>query len=80
MSNDEFTDYYGLSRVSPHGSAEEIEKAYQFEIRYWHPDRVAGRPPEYQRQATRTFIELGRAREILLDPNKRSLYDEIYGE
>ena len=80
MSDDQFVDYYALLRITPDASIKEIEGAYKLEVRYWHPDRLINRPIDEQKQAERHFVELGRAREVLSDSDKRLRYDEIYRE
>ncbi|MFD1719506.1 molecular chaperone DnaJ [Georgenia deserti] len=61
-------DYYEILGVSRQASAEEIKKAYRKLARTHHPD-VAG--PE----AAEKFKEIGRAYEVLSNPEKRQLYD-----
>lgn len=61
-------DYYETLGVSRDASAEEIKRAYRKKARQHHPD-VAGPDAEDK------FKEIGRAYEVLADPEKRQLYD-----
>ncbi|ROR71757.1 molecular chaperone DnaJ [Bogoriella caseilytica] len=62
------TDYYEILGVSRDASAEDIKKAYRKMARRYHPD-VAGE------EGAEKFKDLGRAYEVLADPEKRRMYD-----
>lgn len=62
-------DLYGLLGVSRDADAESIKKAYRKAARKLHPD--VNPDPEANAQ----FQEVGRAYEVLSDPQKRAAYD-----
>ncbi|MXG91072.1 molecular chaperone DnaJ [Nocardioides flavescens] len=62
-------DLYGLLGVSRDADAETIKKAYRKAARKLHPD--VNPDPEANAQ----FQEVGRAYEVLSDPQKRAAYD-----
>lgn len=65
---------YDVLGVSAQASDQEIRKAYRDLARKFHPDRNPG-----NKQAEDRFKDLGYASEVLLNKNKRALYDE-FGE
>ncbi|KAI9319274.1 DnaJ domain-containing protein [Dichotomocladium elegans] len=67
-------DYYAILGISADASDQEIRKAYRKLALQYHPDK--NNTPE----AAEKFKEIGRAYEILSDPEKRRLYDQGGGE
>jgi molecular chaperone DnaJ len=63
------SDYYDVLGVTRDATAEDIKKAYRKLARQLHPDVNAGP------QAEERFKEVGRAYEVLSNPDKRQLYD-----
>eukprot|EP01012_Entosiphon_sulcatum_P034971 TRINITY_DN443_c0_g1_i1.p1 TRINITY_DN443_c0_g1~~TRINITY_DN443_c0_g1_i1.p1 ORF type:complete len:405 (+),score=52.43 TRINITY_DN443_c0_g1_i1:26-1240(+) len=64
---------YNVLGVSPSASEDDIKRAYRKLAVKYHPDKNPS--PE----AAEKFKEIGRAYEVLSDPEKRKLYDK-YGE
>ena len=63
-------DFYAVLGVPRNASAEDIRRAYREAALRLHPDKNAG--PE----ATELFLQVNRAYEILIDPERRACYDE----
>ena len=63
-------DYYHVLGVKRTASVKEIKAAYKRLARLQHPDLNGGSP-----EATRSFVLLSRARDILIDPQRRAAYD-----
>lgn len=66
-------DYYEVLGVSRQASAEEIKKAYRQAALKYHPDRNPG-----NKEAEEKFKEAAEAYSVLIDPEKRAIYDR-YG-
>lgn len=64
-------DYYDVLGVGRGASAEEIKKAYRKLAMKYHPDRNA------EDGAVQQFKEVQEAYEILVDPERRSRYDQF---
>lgn len=66
-----FKDYYEILGVKRNADANEIKKAYRKLARKFHPDI------NKDSDAERRFKEIAEANEVLSDPEKRKLYDEL---
>ena len=63
-------DYYHVLGVKSTASVKEIKAAYKRLARLQHPDLNGGLP-----EATEAFVQISRARDILIDPQRRAAYD-----
>ncbi len=68
-------DYYKILGVDRNASKEEIKRAYRRLAKKYHPDLN----PENRKEAEKKFKEISEAYEVLMDDEKRRLYDQ-YGE
>ena len=65
-------DYYGTLGVKKNASAEDIRKAFKKLARKYHPDVNPG-----DKSAEEKFKTLSEANEVLSDPKKRKIYDQL---
>ena len=65
---------YDRLEIDSNASDNDIKKAFNRLSKLWHPDK---RINEDKNIVTQKFQEINQAKEILLDPEKRELYDRI---
>lgn len=65
--------YYDVLQVPKSASEDQIKKAYRKLALKYHPDKNPGE------EATKKFAEINNAYEVLIDREKRNIYDQ-YGE
>ncbi len=65
-------DYYGTLGVKKTASAEDIRKAFRKLARKYHPDVNPG-----DKTAEEKFKKLSEANDVLSDPKKRKIYDQL---
>jgi len=72
MATAQQKDYYGLLGVKKNASQEEIRKAFRKLARKYHPDVNPG-----DKKAEEKFKEMSEANDVLSDPKKRKIYDQL---
>ncbi|HWC19486.1 MAG TPA: J domain-containing protein, partial [Terriglobales bacterium] len=65
-------DYYGILGVKKNASTEDIRKAFRKLARKFHPDVNPG-----DKKAEERFKEISEANDVLSDPKKRKIYDQV---
>ncbi|CAI8587791.1 unnamed protein product [Vicia faba] len=71
-------NYYGILKVNPDASYEQLKKSYKNLSRKWHPDKVHQEPLR-KKEFEAMFKRICEAFEVLGDPKKRRMYD-LYGK
>lgn len=66
-------DYYKILGVKKDANKKAVTKAYRKLALKYHPDKN----PKNKEKATQKFEELGTAYEVLNDPEKRRIYDQV---
>ena len=67
-----YKDYYKILGIEKSASQDEVNKAYKKLARKYHPDLNQG-----DEKAEGKFKEINEANEVLKDPEKRKLYDQL---
>jgi len=72
-------DYYKILGVDKNNSTpEEIKKAYRKLALKWHPDKVKDQSDQSKKEeAQKKFQEISEAFEVLSDPEKKKIYDQV---
>jgi len=67
-------DYYDILQVKRHATKQEIRKSYKKLSRKYHPDKNPG-----NKEAEEKFLKITEAYEVLMDDEKRNIYNS-YGK
>ena len=80
--NDFDFDYnlYEVLGVDPNAPEEEIKKKYRKLAAFYHPDRVQMHGEVPLEDAREHMVKVNKAKEILLDPEMRAMYDEYLSD
>jgi DnaJ-class molecular chaperone len=70
-------DYYNVLNVSRTASQEEIQKSYRRLARKFHPDLHADEEEKEKQAAKQKFQKIQQAYDVLSDPEKRQMYDQL---
>ncbi len=68
----DYKDYYKILGVDRNADADTIKKAYRKLARQYHPDVNKG-----DKKAEERFKEINEANDVLSDPEKRKVYDQL---
>src|SRR5690242_263124 len=72
MATTQQKDYYGILGVKKNATPDEIRKAFRKLARKYHPDVNPG-----DKKAEEKFKEMSEANDVLSDPKKRKIYDQL---
>jgi curved DNA-binding protein CbpA len=68
-----FVDHYEVLQISPNADIETIRRVYRMQAQRFHPDNLDSGNPE-------AFRRISTAYEVLIDPQRRALYDREHRE
>lgn len=71
------TILYDRLGITPNATDAEIKKAYNRQSKEYHPDKHVNSSPEVKAETTIKFQDINQAKEILLDAEKKALYDQV---
>jgi molecular chaperone DnaJ len=72
MATTDKKDYYGILGVKKSASSDDIRKAFRKLARKYHPDVNPN-----DKKAEEKFKEISEANDVLSDPKKRKIYDQV---
>ncbi|KAJ4834260.1 hypothetical protein Tsubulata_019629 [Turnera subulata] len=66
-------DYYKILQVDKNAKDDDLKKAYRKLAMKWHPDKN----PNNKKEAEAKFKQISEAYDVLSDPQKRAVYDQL---
>jgi DnaJ-class molecular chaperone len=69
------TKLYDILELEPNATDAQIKKSYNKLSKIWHPDKHL--EPEKKKEATIKFQEINQAKNILIDEEKRQIYNQV---
>jgi len=78
LCNGENKDYYAMLGLKRSAKEKDIKKSYRKLALKWHPDKHS--TEEDKAKAQKKFQEVAEAYEVLSDPEKRRIYDQVGSE
>ncbi|XP_058073868.1 uncharacterized protein LOC131222721 [Magnolia sinica] len=66
-------DYYNVLKVSRTATDEDLKRSYRRLAMRWHPDKNPGS----KKEAEARFKQISEAYDVLSDPHKRQIYDQL---
>ncbi len=70
-------DYYELLGITRSASPDDVQKAYRKLARKFHPDLHEHQEEKEKKEAKKQFQQVQNAYDVLSDPKKRELYDQL---
>ena len=70
----EVLNYYDILHINEDANLFDIKKAYRSAAMFWHPDK------NNSSHANQKFIDVTEAYNILINPNRKMVYDTILNE
>eukprot|EP00040_Diaphanoeca_grandis_P018988 m.99966 g.99966 ORF g.99966 m.99966 type:complete len:168 (-) comp27208_c0_seq1:511-1014(-) len=69
-------DYYSVLKVKKNANAADVKKAYRKLAKIWHPDKTTKKGMALD-AANSAFEVIGRAQDVLTNPEKREIFDRL---
>jgi hypothetical protein len=80
MNKTDFIDLYAELGLTQTATEAEIKRAYMERIKEVHPDKLQNASEQERKRAEQKSQRLNQAKDTLLDPDKRLIYDNLYRE
>ena len=77
LRGDDNTEYYVLLGIDKRADIDSVKKAYKKASLNLHPDKLAQKGITQTAEHREQFVKIKEAYEVLVDPKRRKLYDEI---
>lgn len=77
LRGDDNSEYYSLLDIDKRSDVESIKKAYKKASLNLHPDKLAQKGITQTAEHREQFLKVKEAYDVLVDPKRRKLYDEL---